>query len=123
VLQAKMSIQFCVAATLAHGKIAESNYRDLAHPEVMRLISMMTLEPDDRFTAAYPEKQGAEVTILLRNGETRTHRMDDLVPATPDEIRARFRASCKNAEAVEAFIDSLESQPSAGALNKLLEEE
>jgi len=123
ILQAKMSIQYCVAATLAHGRIAESNYRELANPEVMRLISVMTLEVDDRFTAAYPARQGAEVTIVLRDGTTRTHRMDDVVPATPDEIRARFRSACKNAEAVENFIDHLEAQQNTGALNKFLEEE
>jgi len=120
ILQAKMSIQFCVAATLVHGKIAESNYRQLDHPDVMLLISLMTLEVDDDFTAAYPAKQGAEVTIFLRNGETRRHRMDDLVPAAPAEIRARFRAACRNAQAVESFIDDLESQPDIGALNRLL---
>ncbi len=123
VLQAKMSIQFCVAATLVHGKIAESNYRDLADPAVRRLVSVMTLEADDNFTAAYPAKQGAEVTVILHNGDTQTHRMDDLIPATADEIRARFRSSCRNSGPVEAFIDNLESQPDAGALNKLLEKD
>ncbi len=37
ILQAKMSIQYCVAATLARGVIEESNYHVLDDPEVNRL--------------------------------------------------------------------------------------
>jgi 2-methylcitrate dehydratase PrpD len=123
VLQAKMSIQYCVAATLAHGKIAESNYKRLDEPEVLRLISVMTLEEGEEFTARYPGKQGAEVRLFLHNGETRTCTMEDVVPASPQEIRARFRAVCRNAEAVETFVDTLESQDDAGALARLLKED
>jgi 2-methylcitrate dehydratase PrpD len=43
VLQAKMSIQYCVAATLVTGKIEESNYRLLKNAEVLRLIGITTL--------------------------------------------------------------------------------
>lgn len=121
ILQAKMSIQYCVAATLAQGKIAESNYRLLDDTEVMRLAGTMTLEAGDDFTSNYPGRQGAEVTLLLRNGETRTRRLEDVVPATQDEIRARFRSVCQSAKAIEDFIDNLEQQEDVGALCKLLE--
>jgi 2-methylcitrate dehydratase PrpD len=121
ILQAKMSIHFCVAATLARGRIAEANYRLLDDPEVVRLTNAMTLEASDEFTKSYPARQGAEVTVTLRNGETRTERLPDVVPATPGEIRERFRAVCRNAKAVEDFIDDLENQPDAGALLTLLE--
>jgi hypothetical protein len=47
--------------------------------------------------------------------------MVDVIPATPDEIRARFRSSCQSAEVIENFIDDLEKQEDAGALGKLLE--
>jgi 2-methylcitrate dehydratase PrpD len=121
ILQAKMSIHFCVAATLAQGRIAESNYRLLDDPEIMRLAHAITLEAGDEFTKSYPARQGAEVTVTLRSGETRTERLTDVVPATPGEIRERFRAVCPNAKAVENFIDDLENQPDAGALLTLLE--
>jgi 2-methylcitrate dehydratase PrpD len=124
ILQAKMSIQYCVAATLAQGEIAEENYRLLDDPEVARLVGNMTLEASDSFTAAYPAKQGAEVSVRLRSGEIRTSRMDDVVPATPDEIRRRFRiAAGTRAAGIETFVDSLEHQPDAGALGKLLEKD
>ena len=121
ILQAKMSIHYCVAATLAQGKIAESNYHLLDDPEVMRLVGVMTLEAGDDFTASYPGKQGAEVTLTLRNGESHTSRLEDVVPASPDEIRRRFRSVCRSAEAIESFIDNLEDQEDVGLLCRLLE--
>jgi 2-methylcitrate dehydratase PrpD len=106
VLQAKMSIQYCVAATLATGKIEEANYRLLNDPEVARLISVMSLESDAEFTANYPAAQGAEVTLIMRDGSTRQQRLRDLVPSTPDQIRARFPSPSP----VLDFIDTLETQ-------------
>jgi 2-methylcitrate dehydratase PrpD len=124
ILQAKMSIQYCVAATLTQGRIAEENYRLLDDPGIVRLVDSMTLEAADDFTAAYPGKQGAEVSVRLRNGETRTNRMDDVAPATPNEIRRRFRvAAGSQAAGIEAFVDNLECEPDAGALGKLLEKD
>jgi len=115
ILQAKMSIQYCVAATLARGRIEEANYRLLHDPELLRLISVMTLDPDPHFTANYPAAQGAEVVLTLRNGETITRRMRDLVPATPAEIRARFLAA-GGTEAAASFVDALDEQDDVGML-------
>jgi len=112
ILQAKMSIQYCVAATLAQGKIAESNYRLLTDPEVLRLVSAMSLGTDDEFTANYPAAQGAEVALTLRSGEVRRHRLRDLTPAAPDEIKARFRPG----SAILAFVDKLEEQTDVAKL-------
>lgn len=81
ILQARMSIQYCVAATLAPGNDSE----------IMRLVGATTLEADPAFTSAYPRQQGAAVTVTLPSGQTRTSRLDDLVPASPAEIRERFR--------------------------------
>src|SRR5579883_1518981 len=44
VLQAKMSIQYCVAATLLRGAIEEANYRLLGDPELKRLVDAITLQ-------------------------------------------------------------------------------
>ena len=126
ILQAKMSIQYCVAATLAKGVIAESNYRQLDDPEVARLGRITTLETDPDFTQAYPAAQGSEVIVTLRNGQTVRHRLNDVVPATPAEIRARFRSACvsalgeERARAIEEIIDRLEQQQDVGALSALL---
>jgi 2-methylcitrate dehydratase PrpD len=109
ILQAKMSIQYCVAATLAKGVIAESNYRALDDPEIVRLAGITRLEADQAFTAAYPGAQGSEVIVKLR-GRTTASRMNDLIAATPEQIRARFRSACANWRAVEEIVEELEEQ-------------
>ena len=118
ILQAKMSIQYCVAATLSCGVIAESNYRLLDDPEVKRLASITKLESDAAFTAAYPGAQGSEVIVNFR-GQTAWSRVDDVIPATPEEIRARFRSACANWQAIEEMVDTLERQEDVGALGGL----
>jgi 2-methylcitrate dehydratase PrpD len=126
VLQAKMSIQYCVAATLVRGAIEEANYRLLQDPEVQRLIGVITLEEGPEFTRAYPGAQGTEIGVTLRNGRKLRRRMEDLVPATPAEIRARFRAACTNVlgeaatEAIETAVNGLENLEDVSALSTLL---
>ncbi len=120
ILQAKMSIQYCVAATLARRVITESNYHLLDDPEVNRLVKITKLEIDPAFTAAYPGAQGSEVTVNFR-GRTAQSRMDDVIPATPEQIRARFRLACANWKAIEEMVDTLEQQEDVGALGGLAE--
>jgi 2-methylcitrate dehydratase PrpD len=117
ILQAKMSIQYCVAATLARGVIEERNYHLLDDPEVSRLVSITKLETDAAFTAAYPGAQGSEVIVGLRDGRTLRYRMDDVVAATPDQIRARFRLACANWRDIEKIIEELERQEDMSILS------
>jgi 2-methylcitrate dehydratase PrpD len=124
-LQAKMSIQFGVAATLARGRIAEENYSRLADAEIARLVSLTTLRSDPLYTAAFPAAQGARVTVTLDDGTRISRALDDVVFATPEFVRERFRAACgellgeARAADIEAFIDGMEHQTDAGRLAAL----
>ncbi|HXP88410.1 MAG TPA: MmgE/PrpD family protein [Bryobacteraceae bacterium] len=128
ILAAKMSIRYCVAATLANRRIAESNYRALSDPEVMRLVSVTTLEEDPEFTDAYPQLQGSEVIVTLADGRTLRHRLPDLIPANSSEIRLRFREAAGEvlgrpaASAIESAIDTLENQDDMEILGSLLQQ-
>jgi 2-methylcitrate dehydratase PrpD len=121
-LQAKMSIPFSVAATLARGAIAEENYAGLDDPRILRLIAVTDLEADAGFTAAFPGRQGAEVTVHLRKGTTIRRSLADVVAATPAEIRARFRAAASDvvgeasARRIEQLIDGCEQLGDAGII-------
>ncbi len=117
ILQAKMSIQYCVAATLARGAIEESNYHLLDDPEINRLASVTNLEIDSAFTAAYPRAQGTEVILQLRDGAVVRKKLDDVSPATSDQIRARFRSACANWRPIEEMIDRLEEQKDISILS------
>lgn len=124
-LQAKMSIQFGVAAALLGGSVEEANYRLLDDSKILHLAGLMTLEADADFTAAFPAAQGASVEIELADGRVLSRRIGDVIPATPDQVRQRFRAAAAGllgqarAEAIERFVDRLEGAESVGALPPL----
>jgi 2-methylcitrate dehydratase PrpD len=121
-LQAKMSIPFSVAATLKRGAIEEKNYAEIDQPDILRLVGLTELQSDVQFTAAFPERQGADVRIRLRSGATIGRRLDDVVAATPDEIRSRFRKAAtdaigtKRALGLEQLIEACESLSDASAI-------
>lgn len=117
ILQAKMSIYFCAAATLARRSIEERNYRLLDDPEIARLIGVTRLEEDADFTRAYPGAQGSEVIVTLRNGNVLRKKMSDLVPATPDQIHARFRSAAGDAaKTIEQAVDNLDQLEDVGSI-------
>lgn len=124
-LQAKMSIPFGVAATIARGVIAEDNYRRLDDPEIQRLMAATELKSDPGYTAAFPKAQGARVTLTLADGRNVVGALDDVVFATPELVRTRFRAASAavlgeaRAAEIEAFVDGLEGGSDAGRLAAL----
>lgn len=123
VLQAKMSIQFGVAATLARGALGEANYARLDDPETARLMRQVRLIADDDLTAAYPARQGAEVTLSAHDGRRVTRRLNDTVKADAAEVGARFRRSAAawlgnaQAGALDGFVETLADRPNVAALN------
>jgi 2-methylcitrate dehydratase PrpD len=92
-LQAKMSIPFSVAAVLARGVLEEDNYADVRDPKILRLVELTILQSELGLTAAFPAKQGADILVGLRNGKTVHQRLDNVIAATPEQIRVRFRGA------------------------------
>lgn len=126
ILQAKMSIQYNVAAALIEGGVSEQNFTLLNDARLHRLLGLMTLEVDDEMTRAYPGKQGGEVEIRETGGATRRLRLEDVVNASPGEVRQRFRRAAAGALGsarageIEACIETLERAQDAGRLAALL---
>lgn len=126
ILQAKMSIQYNVAAALIEQGVTEKNFALLDDARLHHLIARMTLEVDDAMTRVYPALQGGEVELRLRDGRTVHLRLDNVVNAEPDEVRARFRtavrdgAGAERATAIEQCIATLEHSDDAGQLSALL---
>lgn len=122
-LQAKMSIPFGVAATIASGRIAEDNYGRLADAEIVRLIDATRLVDTPALTARFPAEQGARVTLALADGTTIAHALDDVVAATPELVRERFAQAGTDAigaarlQRLAAFVDALGQQADAGRIN------
>lgn len=124
-LQAKMSIQFGVAATLEHRAIAEDSYQHLDDAGIRRLIALTRLDEDDALTQRFPTTQGAEVRVSLDDGSLVMERLDDVIPATAGEIRTRYREAASRAlgstraAEIEARIDHLEDDADAGRIAAL----
>jgi 2-methylcitrate dehydratase PrpD len=121
-LQAKMSIRFCVAAALARGDLDEGCFHALSDPAVNRLNALCSLEADPIFTSAFPARQGARVEVRLADGAVMTASADDVIPASPEQIRQGLLTGAKQAlapgraGALLQLIDRLEDAPDAGAL-------
>ncbi|MCA1512412.1 MmgE/PrpD family protein [Bradyrhizobium sp. NBAIM01] len=124
-LQAKMSIPFSVAATLVRGEIEEGNYAELDDVDIIRLVAITKLEPDVGFTTAFPDKQGADVTVHLQSGRTIRHALPDVIAATPSDIRTRFRTAAQGVLGedrtcqLEQLIESCERLGNAGDIAAL----
>jgi 2-methylcitrate dehydratase PrpD len=90
-LQAKMSIQFVVAATLAAGRLDDRALRDFSESSTpARLARRVTLASDAEFAAAYPARQGAEVIVGLSDGRAYAERLAALKPLDAAAVRERF---------------------------------
>ena len=126
-LQAKMSIQFVVAATLAAGRLDDAALRDFGKAsEASRLARRIRLERDPEFAAAYPQRQGAEVIVTLKNGGLRRSRLSALEPLDAHGVRERFRTAVSKllgetrARELEREIDALPACPDAARIARLL---
>ena len=83
----------------------------------MRLIGVTKLEEDPELTQAYPRVQGSEVIVTMRDGSVLRKRMLDVVPATPDQIRARFRSAAGAvAKEIEQRVDDLDRLEEVGSI-------
>jgi len=126
ILQAKMSIQYNVAAALIEGGVSERNFKLLNDTRLHKLIGLMTLEIDDEMTRAYPGKQGGEVEIVETGGKTHRLRLEDVVNATPADVRGRFHLAVEavvgkaRAQEIEECIETLDRNDDAGKLASLL---
>lgn len=122
ILQAKMSIQYNVAAALVMGDVTEANFDLLENPLMHRLLAVTRLEVDDEMTRAYPVRQGGAVEVQLAGGACHALRLDDVVNASSQDVRDRFqvaavaRLGCSAASRIGDLIDGLIESNDAGRL-------
>ncbi|WP_130835346.1 MmgE/PrpD family protein [[Erwinia] mediterraneensis] len=90
-LQAKMSIYFGVAATLAQREIAESNYARLEDERIARLIEKITLKVSADLDSVFPARQGAAIRIETLQGEVIHESLEDVRAASPEQVINRLK--------------------------------
>jgi 2-methylcitrate dehydratase PrpD len=122
VLQAKMSIQFNVAAALLLGNVTEDNFERLQDPRLHRLLEITSLEIDPLMTKAYPARQGGGVQVVLADGTEFQQRLDNVVNASDEDVLTRFRLAgnacvgSARTDVVESLIENLLFLEDAGQL-------
>jgi 2-methylcitrate dehydratase PrpD len=126
-LQAKMSIPFVVAATLVARRLDDAALRDFSSDgEAARLARRVRLENDAIFAAAYPQRQGAEVLVSMKNGKRYSSRLAELQPLDAQGVRARFCGAAAGllgearAQQLDREIDALPAAPDAARLSRML---
>lgn len=123
VMEAKMSLQFSVAAVLFTGEIGEGNYHRLDHPDILRLARATRLSLEPRYEAAYPERQGARVTVTLRDGQRLTASADDVRAVDAAAVRARLEAGARErlgADGADRVLRALDRLGRGGSSADLL---
>lgn len=125
ILQAKMSIQYNVAAALIKGSFAEDNYDPRRQPRVCELARRVQVCVDEALTARFPAQQSAIVEVHLADGRMLVEEAADVAPATPELVRNRFQDAAaqhlgrKRASDILELIDTLEHATDACVLMDL----
>jgi 2-methylcitrate dehydratase PrpD len=128
-LQAKMSIQFVVAAALVHGRLDDAALRDFsADSEAAQLARRVRLENDPGFASGYPQRQGAEVRVMLKNGRSAASRLAELAPLDAAGVRSRSHEALTRlfdearAHEIMRELDAIANSPDVARIVRMLGE-
>jgi 2-methylcitrate dehydratase PrpD len=71
VLQAQMSLQYCIAVVLLEGQVLVDQFTEqkISDPRVLELAKRVEIVLDPEIEKAYPEKFAGKVEIVLTNGK------------------------------------------------------
>jgi 2-methylcitrate dehydratase PrpD len=133
-LQAKFSMEFCMAILLLDGRAGLAEFTDEAvrRPDVKAMIEKIDFVVDEQAEAAGYHKMTTLIDIELADGRTISGRADfgKGSPANPmsyDEVADKFRENAAfakfpsaQAESVIAMVRELEKLPSIGQLTAAL---
>jgi 2-methylcitrate dehydratase PrpD len=133
-LQAKFSMEFCMAILLLEGRAGLNEFTDavVLRPDVQKMIEKVDFGVDDEAEAAGYHKMTTIIDIELANGRKVSGRADfgkgsPAMPMTYNEVADKFRQNAefahfpaRKAEAVVAMVRDLESLKSIGQLTEAL---
>jgi len=133
-LQAKFSMEFCMAILLLEGRAGLAEFTDevVLRPDVQKMIEKVEFVVDPQAEAAGYHKMTTLIDIELANGRKVSGRADfgkgsPAMPMTYDEVADKFRENAafakfpqRQAEEVVALARQLESLPRLSALTGAL---
>ncbi len=98
IYEAKFSLPFCVSTALVYGHVGVEDFTEqrIKDPVLEELMSHCTVEIDPLLDAHYPQKWGAKLNVILRNG-TVDHEQTDFPKGDPEnklsleQLHTKFR--------------------------------
>jgi 2-methylcitrate dehydratase PrpD len=133
-LQAKFSMEFCIAVLLLERKASLAQFSDgyVNRPEVQEMLSRVNFYVDPVAEKAGYDKMTSLITVHLKNGKSVTDRADfakgsPANPMTMEEVNSKFRGCAEYAgwsksktDAIIEVVGDLERAPDVKQLAKLL---
>src|SRR5215467_12495547 len=133
-LEAKFSMEFCLAILLLRGKAGLGEFSDqvVQRADVQDMIRRVTFYVDPEAEKAGYDKMTSLLTIHLKDGRVVSGRADfgkgsPANPMTFEEVAVKFRGCAEyaewpkaKAEKIIAFVKTLESIPDVSTLSPLL---
>ena len=115
-LDAKFSVQYCLARALIDGEVVLSQFDGDAHldPRVAQVMARIEAAPHPRMSGASTEHFGAEVTVTTTDGRRLTNTVDHALGRTSENPMPRSALEAKyrdcagrvlTAQAVERSLD------------------
>jgi 2-methylcitrate dehydratase len=77
--QADHSLPYLLSVALIDGEVTPAQFQPdrIVKPDVQALLKKVSIRPNDEFTAQYPRKMPAKITIGLQDGTVIEHRVQD----------------------------------------------
>src|SRR6201993_5245856 len=77
--QADHSLPYLLAVALLDGQVTPAQFKPdrIVKPDVQALLKKVSTRPNDEFTAQYPRKMPARITIRLQDGTVIEHQVQD----------------------------------------------
>jgi 2-methylcitrate dehydratase len=77
--QADHSLPYLLSVALIDGEVTPAQFKPerIAKPDVQALLKKVSIRPNDEFTAQYPRKMPAKITIHLQDGTVIEHQVQD----------------------------------------------
>ncbi|MBI5277242.1 MAG: MmgE/PrpD family protein [Burkholderiales bacterium] len=133
-LQAKFSMEFCMAILLIEGRAGLNEFTDevVLRPDVQEMVARVDFVVDDEAEAAGYHLMTTIIDVELADGRKLKGRADfgkgsPAMPMSYDEVAGKFRENAefarfpaKQAEAVVQMVREFEALPDLSALMKLL---
>ncbi len=129
VLQAQMSLQYCIAVVLLEGQALLDQFTEgkISDPKILELAKRVEIVLDPEIEKIYPDKFANKVEILLTNGKKFEARVDDPSgsPENPmpfDQVIKKFESLASKAvtkDRIDAIIESVEGIEKLDNIKKL----